>query len=71
MTPGERRRECCGERRTSSRLHALLVLGVGVVLVTGVVGLVGRTANFSHLLDALHTADWGWLALCAPGVIAA
>jgi uncharacterized membrane protein YbhN (UPF0104 family) len=71
MTPGERRRKCCGELRTSSRLRALLVLGVGVVLVTGVIGLVGKTANFSRLLDAFHTADWAWLALCAPGVIAA
>lgn len=69
-TPGERRRECCGERRTSSRLRALLVLAAGVVLVIGVVGLVGKAADFSRLLDALHTADWAWLALCAPGVIA-
>ena len=71
MTPGERRRACCGERRLSSRLRAVLVLAGGVILVTGVVGLVGKAADFSRLLDAFNTADWAWLALCAPGVIAA
>jgi uncharacterized membrane protein YbhN (UPF0104 family) len=71
LTPGERRRKCCGERRTSSRLRALLILAGGVILVVGVVGLVGKAADFSWLLDAFHTADWGWLGLCAPGVIAA
>lgn len=71
LTPGERRRECCAERRTSSRLRVLLVLAGAAVLVVGVAGLVGKAANFSHLLNALHAADWAWLALCAPGVLAA
>jgi uncharacterized membrane protein YbhN (UPF0104 family) len=70
-TPGERRRECCGERRTSSRLRALLVIAGGALLVIGVVSLVGKAADFSRLLDALGTANWIWLGLCAPGVVAA
>jgi uncharacterized membrane protein YbhN (UPF0104 family) len=71
LTPGERRRACCGERRTSSRLRAALVVALAVILVVGVVGLVGRAADSSQVLDALRTANWPWLALCAPGVIAA
>ena len=71
MTPGERRRKCCGERRTSSRLRALAVLAGATLLVVGVVGLVGKAAEFPRLLDALRAADWAWLALCLPGVIAA
>lgn len=71
LTPGERRRECCGERRTSSALRALVVVGFATILVVGVVGLVGKAADFSRLLDALRTADWAWLVLCVPGVVAA
>lgn len=71
LTPGERRRRCCGERRTSSRLRALLVVVLAAILVVGVVGLVGKAADSSQLLDALQAANWRWLALCAPSVIAA
>jgi putative heme transporter len=71
MTPGERRRACCGKRWKSSRLRALLVFVAGVILVVAVAGSVGKAADFSRLLDALHAAEWGWLALGVPGVIAA
>jgi uncharacterized membrane protein YbhN (UPF0104 family) len=71
MTPGERRRDCCGERRTSSRLRGLLVLAGAVILAVGVAGLVGKAADFSRLVDAFHAADWTWLTLCVPGVIVA
>jgi uncharacterized membrane protein YbhN (UPF0104 family) len=71
LTPGERRRACCKERRTSSRLRAILVLAGAAVIVVGVVGLVGKAADFSRLLGGLRTADWVWLALCTPGLIAA
>lgn len=71
LTPGERRRQCCGERRTSSRLRAFLAVGLAAILVIGVVSLVGKAADASQLLDALQAANWPWLAFCAPSVIAA
>lgn len=70
-TPGERRRRACEDRRTSSRLRAVLVLAGAVILVVGVVGLVGEAADFSRLLGALRAADWAWLALGVVGVVAA
>ena len=61
------RRELFGfERR-----HALLTVGIALLLAVGAVTLVGQVADFDKLGVALRQADKRWFPICLAGLVAA